>query len=316
MTLSALGIFSAAGASIVPIGTGAGYTLGGAEPGNAYVTTVDKFDLTNDSRSTLGSGLPVANRNQGSVSDVAKGFVARGNITSERSRIYRLTFSTDAINLLGATLSGAFEGMAGAASTTNGYFLGGGDNAGNQYSQCDKLNFSAESTSTLGTGLSSARGGGFGLQSSTHAYAAGGRTGNAGPQVTTIDKFAFTNDARSTLGTGLNTAVDYGSGAPSSTTAGYLFGGVSSGAYISAIQKVTFATDATSTLAATLSANNGGGSLSGFQNNVAGYATGGEGAGSSVSTVGKLFFTSETRTNLATGLSAARILMGAVSNKG
>ena len=315
MTLSALGIFSAAGAGGVPqFGIGAGYTVGGLIQPFDYITTVDKFNLTNDTRSTLGTGLPVSNALQGCVSDVSKGFVARGLRQFYRNQVYKFTFSTDTFILLVPTYAGERHFMAGAASTTKGYFMGGSDNAGNQYSGVDTIDLAAETLSSLGTGLSSARGGGVGLQSSSSAYAAGGETANDSAPVSTVDKFAFSNDARTTLGTGLNTAADYG-GSISSSSAGYIFGGFSTRtAQTNIIQKITFATDSPSTISATLSVAKDG--AAGFGNAIAGYAAGGNPSGTYTSTVEKLIFSVETMSTLATGLSGARHLAGFLSNKG
>jgi hypothetical protein len=82
---------------------------------------------------------------------------------------------------------------------------------------------------------------------------------------------------------------------------GFLLGGInSSSARVDTIYKLTFSTDATTTLSATLSTATTSGA--GYASTTDGYLAGGSDSGGSLTTVAKLNFATEARTNLGTGL--------------
>jgi hypothetical protein len=178
----------------------AGYIAGGTHytSGFPQTTNVDKFLFTNDSRTTLGTGLSSARGPGGAFSSSVAGY-ADGGTTMDK-----FDFSNDNRSTLGTGMSGTNAG-SGFASTVAGYSSGGSST-----SNVDKFLFSNDSRSSLGTGLSSARvlPGGWG--SPTAGYVSGSFT----TWLTSIDKFLFTNDSRSSLGTGLNTGRGSHAGFP------------------------------------------------------------------------------------------------------
>ena len=89
----------------------AGYVAGGITSVN--VDTVDKFAFTDDSRTTLGTGLSSARRSAaGFASDVA-GYVAGGS--GPVSTVDKFAFSDDSRTTLGTGLSSARFSAAGFA---------------------------------------------------------------------------------------------------------------------------------------------------------------------------------------------------------
>jgi hypothetical protein len=118
MTLSALGIFSAAGAG-GPLGriAVAGYFAGGLT-GGSYLTTVDKFAFPSDSRSTLGTGLASGRMTAaGFANSGIAGYVAGGNASGNFDSVEKFAFPADSRSTLATGLSTARREMAGFANS-------------------------------------------------------------------------------------------------------------------------------------------------------------------------------------------------------
>ena len=149
-----VGLFAAAGA-----GGGvvfAAYFAGGQYP---WVATVDKFAFSDDSRTTLGTGLSNDLYAAGAMANSGTaGYVGGGwkNPSVYLATVDKFAFSDDSRTTLGTGLSSSRYGVAGAANSgTAGYF--GGGSGGSYVSTVDKFAFSDDSRTTLGTGLSVAR---------------------------------------------------------------------------------------------------------------------------------------------------------------
>ena len=167
--------------------SGAGYFGGGND--GSDTATVDKFSFSDDSRSTLGTGLSVA---QGEVAAMANsgtaGYFGGGNQSG--TVVDKFAFSDDSRSTLGTGLSSSRRAGAGMANSgTAGYFGGGGQ----WLAPVDKFAFSDDSRSTLGTGLSSYRNYLSAMANSgTAGYFAGGY--NVSGSMSTVNKFAFSDD--------------------------------------------------------------------------------------------------------------------------
>ncbi len=156
----------------------AGYYGGGVcAPTWTNFDVVDKFAFSDDSRTTLGTGLSAATRWLGGMSNSGTaGYFAGGyNTSGETATVDKFAFSDDSRTTLVATLSVARDYLAGAANSgVAGYFAGGYSSLGN-HDTVDKIAFSDDSRSTLGTGLSASRRALAGAANSgTAAYFAGG----------------------------------------------------------------------------------------------------------------------------------------------
>ena len=300
MTLSALGIFSAAGAggpafayagyfslgqvsgvtvttvnkllfssdaiSTLPTGLSsdrrlgaamanakvAGYIAGGDQlPSGTLTTTVDKFSLPDDTRSTLGTGLVSGNYVFAGMANTGVAGYFGGGGSPDRSEVQKFTFPSDTRSTITSLSLDTAQVGAMANPAVAGYF--GGGRTASLYTKVDKYTFPSDTRSTLGTGLSAAR---FALTGVANAgvagYFGGGQTSSG--LVTTVDKFAFPGDTRSTLGTGLSAARDFPGGASNSGTAGYFGGGSNS----SVVDKFAFPSDTRTTLGTGLSSASGG----------------------------------------------------------
>jgi hypothetical protein len=144
------------------------------------------------------------------------GYITGGFSGSFLASIEKLTFSTEALLTISATLSAAAQGTCGFESDTHGY-AAGGSNSGGWISTVDKIKFSDDSKTTLGTGLSQNVDFCAGFSSSTHGYRAGGRSSASGFSGV-INKFAFSDDTRTTPAATISPARFGAAGFNSSTT--------------------------------------------------------------------------------------------------
>jgi hypothetical protein len=180
----------------------AGYIAGGFHytSGFPLTTGVDKFLFTDDSRTTLGTGLATAGGEGPAFASDSAGYVG----TSANTTMNKFAFSNDSRSTLATGKSGTNSG-SGFASEVSGYGSGGSTT-----SNMEKWAFSNDSRSTLGTGLSQARTNPAGWGGPEAGYV----SGSFSNKTTSVDKFAFSNDSRSTLGTGLNTGRGAHAGFP------------------------------------------------------------------------------------------------------
>ena len=128
----------------------AGYFGGGNENGSwsEGSTVVDKYAFSNDSRSTLGTGLsvqvrgPAAMANSGTAGYWGGGYKYAPGMWDH---IDKFAFSNDGRSTLSATLTGATWAATGVANSgTVGYFVGGG-----WTTVWDRIQFSNDAKSTL-----------------------------------------------------------------------------------------------------------------------------------------------------------------------
>ena len=161
--------------------------VGGA-PRNVY-----KLLYSNDTRSTISTGIYGGNYKSGLSNGNTAGYIYRGS-PSSGSTVDKITFSSDVISTISATITNVYSRAAFANGATAGYFAGGQPG---YVSTIDKLTFSGETTSTLAATLTSNRHGASGYSNSgTAGYAAGGYGSFA---ISDIDKIAYSSDTKSTL---------------------------------------------------------------------------------------------------------------------
>jgi len=309
MSFILLGILNsqaAAGAAGV-----AGYVAGGLEP--SRVSTVDKFSFSDDSRTTLATGLSDGRHEAAGFSNPAvAGYVAGGytdtSAPSEVDSIEKFAFPADTRTTLGTGLSASTQAATGFENNAVAGYVAGGTSR----TAVDKFAYPSDSRTTLSATLSSGRNDAGGFSNPAVAgYVAGGR--DSGDSAV-VDKFAFPADTQSTLATGLSTGRRDLVGFSHNAVAGYAAGGATSipSSKYSTVDKFAFPSDSRTTLATGLSGARSDSAA--FDNStVAGYVAGGLEA-SLVATVDKFAFPSDTRSTLATGLSAAREESSAFQN--
>ena len=136
----------------------AGY-FGGGEVStvNSMVATVRKFAFSDDSATTLATGLSTARGNHAAMSNSGvAGYFGGGLNTGGGTRlssVEKFAFPSDTRSVLGTGLSTGRNDLAATSATgISGYFAGGDAGAG--VITVDKFAFSSDTRTTLGTELS------------------------------------------------------------------------------------------------------------------------------------------------------------------
>ena len=313
ITPALLGVIGGSGETFVY--AEAAYFAGASQ----MAATVDKFAFSDDSRTSLGTGLSVSRWSLGAMANSGTaGYFGGGYASGYSTIVDKFTFSNDSRSTLGTGLSVGRYLLAGMANSgTAGYFGGGAIGVSPYYlDSVEKFAFSDDSRTTLGTGLSATTRNHSGMANSgTAGYFGGGLRG--GGVTSTVDKFTFSDDSRSTLGTGLSVARRAMAGAADSGVKGYFAGGYSNttSTWLSTVDTFTFSNDARSTLGTGLSSARyglGGAAESG----TAAYFAAGTTSSASTTTVDKFAFPADSRTTLATGLSVAAFNLSGMANSG
>jgi hypothetical protein len=274
--LTGLDSAAAAGTSSYSFqGSAFGYAAG-AQAGNEFRNTIEKFSLSADANATdVGDLVQAQGRSQGCTSS-DHGYVVAAfnpNITfAANSTIQRFPFSTDTNSTGVGDLAAAALRYAGSSNSkeTHGYSVASsGPPTLISRRDINKFPFASSTSSTDVGDVTVNRERGAGGNSSTHGYKAGG---SGAPISTIIDKFPFASDGNATdVGDLLYSAGANFAGA-SSTTHGYTAGGFPAPTGQS-INKYSFSTDGNATDVGDLitSANGNSGSSS----TTHGYSAGG-----------------------------------------
>ena len=176
-----------------------------------------------------------------------------GSHPSQSDIIDALAFATEATSILSNKLSAPRSHMAGISAPTMGYFAGGWLPYNTYLNRIDALEFSTKVTRMLASTLSAANSRPSpNVQSLLAGYLAGGDA--SGATLSKIEKLTFSSETPSVLAATLSYGRYYVSGVSSST-----FGYVSGGPQGSRMDKINFATDASSQGAASLAPGNTGG---------------------------------------------------------
>jgi hypothetical protein len=317
MTLSALGILSAAGAGRLRVAV-AGYFGGGFE--TAAVATVDRFAFPSDTRSTLGTGLSSSReQNAGMANSGVAGYFCGGIVgASQVSTIDKFSFPSDTRTSVSGLTTRANSGGF-ANSGVAGYIGGGESVSGSRLNSVNKITFPADTITTLGTNLSTATGYITGCANNGVAgYFVGGED-SVDSGTRRGHKYTFPSDTYSSNNSFLptNQGTMRAAGFANSGVAGYIAGGQRASVYTT-VHKIAFPSDTVTQLGTGLSTARfylGGMANSGS----AGYVAGGQTAtnvSTRVSTVDVFAFPSDTRSTLGTGLSAIRTRIAGMADAG
>jgi len=300
-----ISVASAASNSVsITITPKAGYFAGGYSSLPNVLTTVDKFVFSNDSRTTLATGLSSTRLGlSGFANSGVAGYTAGGQ--GGTTPMDKFAFTNDSRTSLATNLSVARDRPPSFANSGVAGYSGGGTTS----STVDKFAFPTDSRTTLSDELSGTNlGTGF-ANSGVAGYVA---------QSGTVNKFNFSNDSRTTIADQLSSGKSRSTACANSGTAGYVAGGRSGSTRFDTIEKLNFSNDSASALSAVLST--GSDDFAGMANSgTAGYFGGGASTDSIsgyLSRVDKLAFSNDSRTTLATGLSGQRTALGAFANSG
>jgi len=242
------------------------------------------------------------------TSQTVAGYFVGGYSSSILSSIEKLSFESETLSTLSATLTTAtYLGASYANSGVAGYNAGGQDSTGS-ISRIDKITFPADTKSTLVATVNQATWlAGF-ANNGTAGYSAAGYGPNLNgvDRTNTVRKLLFSTETTSQLGSTVAFAGLFGAMA-NFTVAGYYMGGNKlTGPVHSEIHKIIFSTDTASQLAATLTIELYAASGTAYAS-VAGYRWSGiDLNGVQLTTMDKITFSSDTRTNLGSILATAK----------
>lgn len=258
----------------------AGYFSGGMPGGGGNtVTSTNKLTYSNDTIALLpGANIPAppgssSIKSHGAAGGASTGYLAGGQDDSftPRSSIYKIDYATDTISQPPSTLTQDRYSFGSASPTSNanpyaappaatptpqtvgelraggpttnfGYFVGGGNPA---LSTADKVTYSTDTTAqSPSASLSFARQVLFGVGNGAYGYFIGGYDNNvAYAPVTNSDRLTYSTDVTAASpASNLSTATS-GGGNTGSSTNGYLAGGYDGSAYLSSVQKLSYATE-------------------------------------------------------------------------
>jgi hypothetical protein len=183
------------------------YFLGGSFFNGTSTDTwssVDKFDFSDSSRTTLAVGLSGNRSGLAGFASSTFGYVAGGSTGSFLvATVEKFDFATDSRS--GVTGLSANRTRAGAfASSTVGYVCGGDQNGFTQ-SQVEKYTFATD-TKAFGSGISLSRRDPAGFQSDVNGYMCGGSTGAFASPTDRVDKMSFSAETFAALAAGLSTS--------------------------------------------------------------------------------------------------------------
>ena len=235
-TISGLGSFGGLGnLRVVPIPViGAGYFAGGQ--GASLSNVVDKLAFSDESRSTLVTGLSASRASiQGFANSGVAGYVAGSNVSGRN--IDKFNFLNDSRSTISDALSAARNNPNCFSNSGTAGYIAGGD-LFSTLTEITKISFPGDSISILGTGLTVAREAGAAFANSgTAGYAAGGANRSAG-RLNSIAKLIFSNDSNSTIVATLSNSFNFPAGYANSGTAGYISGGSTNAITLNSINKI------------------------------------------------------------------------------
>jgi hypothetical protein len=326
-TADGVSTISSASSSATPAIPQAGYVVGGYTYSGAtrHATTL-KILFSDETVSTLAATLSESrSSSSGYANSGTAGYNTGGyrNTSSYTSIIEKITFSSDALSVLGSRLTVENLNLHAtfANSGTAGYTAGGMNSIAGEpvVSTLNKLTFSNDTNSSIGatfydsdTAQGMSEWSGF-ANSGTAGYAGGGYNSNYRSR---IFKLTFSNDTSSILTSRLSEAKEGLMGAANSGTAGYFAGGyVIYTGQVGTVEKITFSNDSRSVLGSTVATGWRGAGFA--KSGTAAYFAGGiTGGSSSLNRVNKLTFSNDSISNAANTLTQGRAMPAAFANSG
>ena len=226
----------------------AGYFGGGQDFAGRFAT-VDKITFPGDTKTTLGAVLTAPNSTLAAManSGVAGYFGGGNDFDGSVSLIDKITFSSDAKTTLAATISGNRSDLTGMANSGVAGYFGGGFFLSNVI---DKITFPGDTKTTLGAVLTEGR---RALAAMANDGVAGYFGGGTSDTVGILEKLNFSTETLSVISAVTLSRARNQSAMADPNIAGYFGGGYTSpDPSWGGIDKITFSSDAKTTLAATL----------------------------------------------------------------
>lgn len=203
-----------------------GYFAGGLTPAPATISTINRFDFSNETETNpgntlLGIGYFVSTN----VMNNNYGYFCGGQFpaSEERSDVTRMDFSTEVVADTGKDLPFKGRYRQNFSAGSYGYFMGGYfyDAPGDDwFTTLSRLDFTSETVSVVGTIGPTTCDGRTAVQNNLNGYVCGGNF----PHINTVYRMEFATENVSTPGNNLPTTLS-SSAALSSDYYGYIVGG-------------------------------------------------------------------------------------------
>jgi len=314
-----------------------GYFAGGTSPSYTtgqvmQISSVQRFELSNETFSNPGRNLPTELQNAGAVSNPnnSYGYFGGGyrslylGATTVYNTISRLDFTNETISLPGKNFSTTRTGTAGVYNQTYGYFGGSG-------CVISRLDFTSETLSEPSSRyLPTNRSLSGAVSNISYGYFGGGFIPTPPFYSSTISRLEFSTETVSDPGKNFYLGIfpgpdfsRYANAGVSASSAGYFGGGFvsppSASGTLSIITRIDFGTETLSNLSQTFLTNRTSmASFSGGQSIYRGSKTygyfGGGYAPTAVCVINRLDFASETISTPIPQLSTTRAFFAGVSN--
>ncbi len=225
---------------------------GGGRIGSTVINTIEGMSFADDTHLNPSAVLATSRYGAGGVSSFSRGYYGGGYTGSTMTaEIDGIEYSNEtAINPSAALVTARFQAI-GIQSTSRGYYTGGTPvtNYTVLSSEIDGIQFNNETAINPSATLVTARYGHGGLSSPTRGYMCAGGTNGT---IRSVEYLEFSTETIVAIG---NTFATNRSvmGAIHNTTKGYLCGGWSGAGNYSTIADLTFSTQTSQVIAATIS---------------------------------------------------------------
>jgi len=292
------------GISIVqpPGGPTAGWAAGGRNP--SRISTVNRITFATDTATASVRGpLSSVRSTSGATGNDTDGWAGGGRTPNQSSTVDRITYATDtATASVRGPLSSARYGPTATGTSTNGWFGGGYTPL---VSIVDRITFATDTAtaSVRGPLSSSVYNSAATTDGTTYGWFGGGSIFPTGPpyQISNVQRITYATDTNTATTRGPLSLDKYTLSATGTSTAGWYAGGSGgpSGAAVSIIDRITYATDtATASVRGPLSAPRNNMAASTDSTTYGWFAGGG---GTVVSTVDRITYATDTNTATTRG---------------
>jgi hypothetical protein len=217
-----------------------GYYGGGLLPTPAGVCTIDRLDLSTETKTSPIPQLSVARYTHTATSSTLYGYFCGGFTGAANvSTIDRLDFSTETITVPTPKLNAAVSGLSAVSSSYFGYI-----SAGSGTTNIYRLDFATETVANpvIPAKLSTGREAPGGTQSALYGYFGGGLSPAVPANVSTIDRLDLSTETTSVPTPKLSQSAR-GVATTSTSSYGYFCGGLTPVTYVSTISRLDFATE-------------------------------------------------------------------------
>jgi len=230
-------------------GSGVSSNISGYVATGSSSLNTDKLNFATNIFTLIAAKISKNKSNSGAIQSSVKGYFSTAVVSD---LVDSITFNTDTYSTLSSIISSGPDGPETLNSAIKGY-IAGGYRPGGYSAKLDGFIFSSETNAVITNSLDIGRGYGGGVSNSNTGYLFNGNvaSGGSGYSSTSISKMIFNTEVCSNVSATLNKLRNYCSGYISTAKA-YMSAGFDNGVFISTIESLSLATEATVVLSAKL----------------------------------------------------------------